>query len=102
MYTNKIHKENREVTRRKSKSDAVVKHQRTFVVIKNASNVKGLLRAVLATLPLFSDFPGEDDIIHEEKITYTYWHCNTKIREIYVAKKNFILPNTSYVNIIYQ
>ena len=37
----------REVTRRKLKSSAVVKHQRTFVVLKTTSTVKGFLRAVM-------------------------------------------------------
>ena len=38
---------NRQVTRKKFKSGAVVKHQRTFVVFETTSSVKGLLRVVL-------------------------------------------------------
>ena len=41
----------REVTRRESKSGAVVKHQRKFVVLKTTSNVKGLLKS--GTAPLY-------------------------------------------------
>ena len=41
----------REVTRRKSKSGAVVKHQSTFVVLKTTSNVKGHFKS--GTAPLY-------------------------------------------------
>ena len=37
-------------TRTKSKGGAVVKHQRTFVVLKTTSNVKGLLQSGAAPL----------------------------------------------------
>ena len=40
----------REFTRRKSKSDAVVKHQRTFVALKTTSNVKRLFKSGAAPL----------------------------------------------------
>ena len=35
----------REVTRRKSKSDAEVKHQKKFMVLKTTSNVKWLFKS---------------------------------------------------------
>ena len=41
----------RQVTRTKSKSSAMVKHQRMFVVLKTTLNVKGLLKN--GTAPLY-------------------------------------------------
>ena len=46
----------RKVTRAKSKSSAVVKHQRVFMVLRNTSIAKRLFKSDAA--PLFSDFPG--------------------------------------------
>ena len=40
----------RQVTRAKSKSGAVVKHQRVFVVLKTTSNVEGLFKSGAAPL----------------------------------------------------
>ena len=53
----------RQITRTKSKSGAVVKHQRIFVIYKNQM-YNGILRVVVchSIAPLSSDFPDEHNI----------------------------------------
>ena len=55
----------RQVTRRKSKSGTVVKHQKTFVVLKTTSNVKWLFKSGAA--PLYHSLvtsPGTSKLKH--------------------------------------
>ena len=46
----------KQVTRKKYKNGAMVKHQSKFVVLKITSNVKGLFKT--SATPLLSDFPA--------------------------------------------